>query len=53
MEKLIKELEAELKNVTDHFDYYDSSDSTMRLIASEKRQIERLIKVAKAIKKNK
>lgn len=49
MEKLKKELQKELNSVEHYFDYYDSSESTKRLIASEKRQIERLIKVVSAI----
>ena len=49
-EKCIKFLEKELKEVENHFDYYDNSESTRRLIESEKRQVERLIKLIKLLK---
>jgi len=49
MKNITAYLEKELKEVEIHFDYYDSSDSTRRLIQSEKRQLERLIKVVKSL----
>ena len=53
MEKLIKYLEKELADVENHFDYYDNSIESRRLIESEKRQINRLIFAVKALKKTK
>ena len=50
IEGLIKKLQKELKEVEDNFDYYDSSDSTKKLIESEKRQIQRLINTLSVIK---
>ena len=49
MKELIENLKEELKNMENDYDFYDNSDLTRKIKASEQRQLERLIQIAEAI----
>jgi hypothetical protein len=51
IDKVIRDLNVDIKTVENNYDYYDSSESTRRMKELEKRMTERLIKSVKGIGK--